>query len=208
MQNKNSLKYLVLSYGFGYRIMVFEFLLLLMLSLIPTFGNANQSDFTKASSDKIDLYSYPIQVEGLTLKEYHSGTSQREILTEHAVFAQGKKTVELNKSRFIFYDQQGKTKASLTCDKSQIDLQNNLVYISGNVRLQAQTGIQFQTEQLIWDTARKKFSTDAAVEIIKDNTIIHGKGLEADETFEQIQVRNFAAKGNQPDFTKTSKGKK
>ncbi|MDI6782550.1 MAG: LPS export ABC transporter periplasmic protein LptC [bacterium] len=170
---------------------------------LPAFVNPSAN-----TTNQSENYLHPIQVDGLTLKEYRAGINQREIYTEQAAFAQAENRVNLAQPRFILFDQQGNNKMSLTCEKSWIDLQNNLVYFAGKVSLKTNTGLRFQTEELNWDTAQKKFFTAAAVEIIKDNNILRGTGLEADENFNQIQILHFAAQGSQADFGKGTPTKK
>ena len=165
---------------------MFRFLIYLIVCLIPVLSNASQ----------VDNRSYPIQVDGLVLKEYRAGACQREIAATHAVFSQEKNQVQLIQPQFVVFDQQGKTKLSLTCDSSQIHLQQKLVEIVGNVQLKLQDGVQLRTDYLIWDTSQKKFSTDATVQIIKDAHTVQGRGLESDENFTQIQIQHFMAKGN------------
>lgn len=150
-----------------------------------------------SSSTPLDNQNYPIQVDGLVLKEYRNGACQREISASHAVFLQEKQQVQLTKPEFMLFDPQGKMTSVLTCDTSQINVQQKKVEILGNVHLKLQDGVQFQTSYLIWDTSQKKFFTDAPVQITKDAHIVQGKGLESDETFSQIQILQFTGKGNQ-----------
>jgi len=187
---------------------LYSILILLFVIPVSSFSSPAYPKTVEDATNQPDIYSHPIQVDGLTLKEYRAGTSQREIYSEQATFAQAEKYVLLIKPRFILFDQQGNKKTILTCEKSQINLDKNQVDITGKVNLKINTGIKFQTEHLIWDTAQKKFFTDGAVEIIKDNNTLRGIGLEADENFEQIQILHFVAKGSRSDFGKESPNKK
>lgn len=142
-------------------------------------------------------YAYPIQVEGLVLKEYRAGTSQREIQSTHAVFLQEKQLVQLRQPKLILYDQQGQIKSIFTSNESRINLHDKQVEFIGNVNVKVQNEIQLQTNYLNWNTEQKHFSTDNEFLIqIKNTHTIRGLGLDADENFEKIQVRRFTAKGD------------
>ncbi|MFB3895938.1 MAG: LPS export ABC transporter periplasmic protein LptC [bacterium] len=140
--------------------------------------------------------SNPIQIDQLHLKEYRSGSCQRSIQAQHAETNEQNTLIYLDKPEFKIYSQSTTPKSILTADKSQINLQKNLVEITGNVSLKLQNNTEFKTRELFWDTATKKFYTPAAVTIIKDNHLIQGDNFEADENFDLIQIGRFSAKSN------------
>jgi LPS export ABC transporter protein LptC len=137
---------------------------------------------------------YSVQVDDLILKEYRNGNCQRSIQAQHLNMNESDKMIYLDKPEFTVFSQSSTPQSILTAEKSQINLRNNLIIITGNILLKLQNNTQFKTSKLFWDTAKKKFYTNVAVTIIKDNNLLQGENFEADENFDHIQVGRFSAK--------------
>ncbi|MCX7919320.1 MAG: LPS export ABC transporter periplasmic protein LptC [bacterium] len=147
-----------------------------------------------AISHEMTQGSAYINTEGLVLKEYLSGQEHRSLRTKRAIFNQKDNIVELIEPNFFLFNSQGKPMLSLTAASSQVDLKNQLIQIQGNVHVRLTDQTDFYTTQLFWNTREKTFYTNAAIKLIRDNHQIDGKGLIADEAFENIQIQQFAAK--------------
>lgn len=93
--------------------------------------------------------------------------------------------------RIVFFDTLMQPKSELTAgygvsydSRRVMEARNNVVIRNFNKRE------QLNTEHLTWDENRKKVYTDEFVKITQVDKIIHGKGMESDEVFDNWVIRN------------------
>ena len=91
----------------------------------------------------------------------------------------------------VFFDTLMQPKSELTAgygvsydSRRVMEARNNVVIRNFNKRE------QLNTEHLTWDENRKKVFTDEFVKITQVDKIIHGKGMESDEVFDNWVIRN------------------
>lgn len=90
-----------------------------------------------------------------------------------------------------FFDSLMRPKSELTAgygisydSRNVMEARNDVVIRNFNKRE------QLNTEKLTWDENRKKVFTDEFVKITQVDKIIHGKGMESDEVFDNWVIRN------------------
>jgi LPS export ABC transporter protein LptC len=91
--------------------------------------------------------------------------------------------------RVDFYDREGKHTSVLVADSGMIQERKRKFEALGNVVVTTDEGIKLVTQSLRWDPEKAKIVTDDFVTITKDQNVITGYGLEADQ-----QLKHFIIK--------------
>ncbi len=91
----------------------------------------------------------------------------------------------------VFFDSLMRPKSELTAgygvsydSRNTMEARNDVVIRNFNKRE------QLNTEKLTWDQNRRKVFTDEFVKITQVDKIVHGKGMESDEVFDNWVIRN------------------
>ncbi len=92
--------------------------------------------------------------------------------------------------RVIFYEENRKEKMKLSAnyaihyeDKKIMEAKNNVVIID------FEKGDTIYTESILWDRKRKTISSNVAVKIVKKDEVLYGSGFDADESFNDYELR-------------------
>lgn len=88
----------------------------------------------------------------------------------------------------LFYDSL-KLVSVLTADYAVNDDAKQLIFISGNVRMENYQHEVLETQELNWDIRRKKISANKGIRIKTPDDIIIGTGLDSDEDFSNYTIR-------------------
>ncbi len=125
-----------------------------------------------------------------TINEFHlSGFSDK-----------GEKTWEISsKSADIFSKQikltdivgkiYGQEEIVLTAEKGNFDRAQNKVHLEKNVVIATESGAKLTTDYLNWDNQTSLVTTDAAVDIKKDNVVTTGVGIKGDVELRTVDLK-------------------
>ncbi|MCF8239156.1 MAG: LPS export ABC transporter periplasmic protein LptC [Saprospiraceae bacterium] len=95
--------------------------------------------------------------------------------------------------KVTFYDQQGQVSSTLVADFGVREAKKKEIKVIGNVVFRNIEGEQLETEELIWDEARKLVYTQKFVLITTPEEKIWGMGFEANQDFSRRRI--FAPEG-------------
>lgn len=88
-----------------------------------------------------------------------------------------------------FFDSVMRVKTSITAryaikyEKSQLMEARNDVVVVNHI------GERLNTERLIWNQERKKIYSDVFVKVTREDEVLYGEGLDADESFDKWNIR-------------------
>ena len=101
-------------------------------------------------------------------------------------------TVLPNGVDIYFYDLRGRITSTMHADSALIRRNSDLMEAYGNVKVVNENGETLETEELFWknapDPAERKLYTYAFVTITKNEEVIHGEGLTANESFSKYRI--------------------
>lgn len=89
----------------------------------------------------------------------------------------------------IIYFQKGRPVSRATAKNAEINLKTYDLEASGDVVVHGQKGVVLSTEQLSWDNLRERVHTLARVRVVRGNSVLTGRGLEADRKLEKVEVQ-------------------
>lgn len=89
----------------------------------------------------------------------------------------------------IRYFKNGKVVSRARADEADLNTQTEDIAAQGNVVLQAQNGAVLYTSRLRWDQKHQRVSTEDWVKVVKEDSILTGKGLIADRDLEDVVVK-------------------
>lgn len=90
-----------------------------------------------------------------------------------------------------FYQEDGKVDSYLTANYAVRREREQIMEAKNDVVVINTKGEKLNTEHLIWDGSKRRIYTDAAVKITTATEIIMGTGLEADEMFNNYEIKNI-----------------
>lgn len=97
--------------------------------------------------------------------------------------------IELPKGvNIIFYDEYLKPKTRLTSRYAIRREKDTTMIVRNKVVVINEKGEKLETEELRWNENKKEIRSDAFVKITKEDRILMGQGLRADETFTQYEI--------------------
>ena len=103
--------------------------------------------------------------------------------------------------RVEFYEDSGKVDSYLTSNYAIRREREQTMEAKYDVVVINTKGEKLNTEHLIWDGAKRRIYTEAAVKITTADQIIMGTGLESDEMFNNYEIKNitgtFMLKGDE-----------
>ncbi len=88
-----------------------------------------------------------------------------------------------------FFNKNGDLSSRLRSDYALQLLEEGRWEARGNVVVINREGEKLQTEKLFWDSRRERIYTDAFVRMTTEDEVILGHGFEADQNFEQYEVK-------------------
>ena len=87
-----------------------------------------------------------------------------------------------------FYDKKGVQEAFIKSNYAKHLIDKNIWEARGDVLVKNNKNEQLNSEELIWDEKKKIIYSEQFVKITTDESIIMGKGFEADQSFETWQI--------------------
>jgi LPS export ABC transporter protein LptC len=88
----------------------------------------------------------------------------------------------------VVYWRGGKPVSRLTAKKGIIFIRNNDIRAEQNVEMISEEGARLLTDKLSWDNTHNLIYTNSPVTIIRQDTILTGKGLRADKNLKHIEI--------------------
>jgi len=88
-----------------------------------------------------------------------------------------------------FYDEEGKHSSVLTSDFGVIKENLKELWVSGEVVVISDEGVKLETETLRWDPNIDRIITDDFVRVTREEDILTGYGLEADQELKNIKIK-------------------
>jgi LPS export ABC transporter protein LptC len=84
----------------------------------------------------------------------------------------------------------GQEKIKVTADKGNFDRNQDRVHLEDNVIITTESGTELTTDYLDWDKQTSKVSTDAPVDIKKDNLNLSGVGIDGDTELRNVDLKS------------------
>lgn len=91
-----------------------------------------------------------------------------------------------------FFDKLGKPESKLRANYAKRLNKKELWEGRGDVQVENNQGHKLFTEQLFWNEKDQKIFTEEFVKIVKDDEVIMGTGMEADQSFESYTMGNIS----------------
>lgn len=92
--------------------------------------------------------------------------------------------------KLVFFDSIGQIESQLTALNGIQYHQRNMLIARDSVKFTNELGETLETSELIMDRDSAIIYTDKPIKIVRDETIIYGDGLRADESFSKYRIRN------------------
>jgi LPS export ABC transporter protein LptC len=89
------------------------------------------------------------------------------------------------------FDDSGKVDSYITADYGTYRKRDQVMEAKKNVVVMNTKGEKLNTEHLIWDGVKRKMYTKTFVKITTADQVIMGEGMEADERFEDYEIKNI-----------------
>lgn len=80
-------------------------------------------------------------------------------------------------------------KISVTADRGDFNKTQNRVHLEDNVVILTESGARLTTDYLDWDRRVSQVSTEAPVDVKRDNITISGLGIEADTNLKNVDLK-------------------
>lgn len=150
------------------------------------------------------ISTLPLQQSSVGIKQVRAGSTEIEqTISEFHLSGfsdKGKKTWEISgKSGDIFSNQiklndiegkiYGQENIVITADRGNFDRAQNKVHLEENVIITIDSGARLTTDYLDWDKQTSLVTTDARVNIKKDNILSSGVGIEGDVNLKNVDLK-------------------
>lgn len=91
---------------------------------------------------------------------------------------------------FKMYDNGGKLlKSRIRCNKARYYKKKNLWELNNDVEAMTEKGDILNTEQLFWDTEKRRIYSDKFVKITTKGQLITGRGFESDDRMSKYEIK-------------------
>jgi LPS export ABC transporter protein LptC len=101
--------------------------------------------------------------------------------------------VEADTMEMTFFDARGLEESRLTARYGEIDQRTEDVLARGDVLVVASDGTRISGEELRYDSAADRITSDRPVEIVREGSRIRGDGVEADPALTSIRITGSSA---------------
>jgi LPS export ABC transporter protein LptC len=89
----------------------------------------------------------------------------------------------------IRYFQKGQLASVAQAREAEIGTESNDLLAWGNVVLRANNGVVLYADRLRWENKRGRLSSDGPVKVVRQGSVLTGRGLVADRNLEDVVVR-------------------
>lgn len=136
-------------------------------------------------------------IEGLSLSQSDKGTLSWTLKSRHAVLREDEKLATLTEPTIEFY-KDGKPVSKVTALTGTIETEAHNVHLSSSVAVNSyEDQSRLMTSDLLYDSARHRFTTTADVVVQRPEGILRGKGLEAKPDLSEIRIFNQSSTLNE-----------
>jgi LPS export ABC transporter protein LptC len=127
-------------------------------------------------------------VEELTLRERHKGETVWILTAEKAINYEAEGVVKVYSLELRFFDEE-EVSSVLTADSGAVFTSSNDMQAMGQVRVVNRQDATLRTDMLEWDNERRLITTEEAIEIETEESVITGIGLESDPDLKHLKVK-------------------
>jgi LPS export ABC transporter protein LptC len=127
-------------------------------------------------------------IEQFTATETQSGKVHWILESVYAQIIESRKEAAL-KAPVIKFFTAGKYTSTLKAEKGHVNMDTFAIYTEGNCLLDTAKGESLKTTNLRYLPDTQKIVTDEYVTLVKDGSVVNGKGLEATPDLETITIK-------------------
>jgi len=165
--------------------------ILVLLGIVALAGCSSKQSASTDQSTPADSTSLPdSEVSGAKIYLYDRGQVTTEIVAEKIVKFQSIDSTMAYTLDIDIYDSTGQVTTQAISDSGIIRENSGKLYLFGNVVVITEDKSKLETDSLYWDSKTNKIQTDAFVKITKDEDVITGWGMEADQRLNRIRILN------------------
>ena len=128
------------------------------------------------------------RMEGLTLSQSEKGQPSWTLKSRLAILREDAKTATLTEPVMEFY-KKGKSVSRVTALSGEVATETNDVKLSSAVTLDSfEDKSRLTTTELLYNSARGRFTTTADILVQRPEGVLRGKGLEAKPDLSEIRI--------------------
>lgn len=129
-------------------------------------------------------------MEGLTLSQSEKGSPAWKLDSRLAELKEDERRATLDAPAMLFY-RGGKAVSRVTALSGEVDTDSHDVRLSSSVVLDSyEDKSRLTTTELLYDSKKKRFTTQAEIRIVRPEGTLVGKGLEAKPDLSEIRIFN------------------
>lgn len=129
-------------------------------------------------------------LEGFSLRQSVKGTTSWVLRARLALLHEGSRQVSFSEPRLEFYTG-SKLTARAEAERGSTDLGTRDVSLSSAVKVSSlRDGTVLNTENLIYLSSSRKFTTESAVVLNRPGAVLRGRGLSANHDLSELRIRN------------------
>lgn len=176
---------------FGPRIRLLSILSLGLGMLFFSCGK-NEMEKVKALTDREEVPGRTSK--GVEMVYSDSGRVQMKLFAEkmdHFEDEKGGRIEFRNGFEVIFFGKGDSVDSELQAERGTLYQSEDRMIARNDVEVRNAKGERLNTEKLIWDRDSGKVFTDRFVKITRENGVVHGNGLEADENLKRYRIKEI-----------------
>lgn len=129
-------------------------------------------------------------MEGLTLSQSEKGEPAWTLKSRRAVLHEDAKTATLDEPVMEFY-KKGKAVSRVTALEGTVETESHDVRLSSSVAMDSfEDKSHLTTTELLYNSAKKRFTTDADILVKRPEGVLRGRGLSATPDLSEIRIFN------------------
>ena len=129
-------------------------------------------------------------MEGLTLSQSEKGTPAWTLKSRYAILHEDEQRAALTEPLMEFY-KEGRAVSRVTALSGDVETETHDVRLSSSVVFDSfEDQSRLTTTELLYDSKRGLFTTQADVLIRRPDGVLHGRGLEAKPDMSEIRIFN------------------
>ncbi len=184
------------------RLIIVTFCSALLLAVLLVAGCNSERIADKSTPSESDSLLIPdAEVYGATIQLYDKGRVTTKILADKIVKFDSIDSTMGYDLDIDFYDSTGAVSSHVVGDSGVIRENAGLLHIFGNVVVVTNDNRKLNTDDLLWNKATNKITTDAFVRITRGKDVVTGWGLVANNDLSQVTIKK--ASGEMSDTTLT-----
>ena len=163
----------------------------LLLTLVLIAGCAQNDQSANTDSEISDSLNRPDSESfGTTISIYKKDRITAEIIAERVLKYEALDSTMAYDLDIEILDSTGQITTRISGDSGVIRDSESLVRIFGNVKVTTDSEIYLETDYLWWNSKTDRIKSDAFVKITRDDFVVTGWGLDADNRLSSIKILN------------------